>query len=143
MKAYDVVVLNVDASDRRVLGGMMSRSAESRSQTDSSRRAMPRSDTSESSEKSDWWEEGKRWKQRERCEGAMCQRSNPTGGDPSVGGVCRGVGGEAYLGIRSVVLLPVIFVGCSSSGSSIGSSLLSKDLLVGDFFQANHVCEVM
>lgn len=54
MKAYDVVVLNVDAIERRVLGGMMSRSAERRSQSVSSLSARPRSETSESSEKSDY-----------------------------------------------------------------------------------------
>lgn len=53
MKAYDVVVLNVDAMVRRVEGGIMSRKAEMRSQIVSSCKARPRSDTSESSEKSD------------------------------------------------------------------------------------------
>lgn len=53
VKAYEVVVLNVEAIERRVLGGMISRSAEIRSHTVSSLRASPRSDTSESSEKSD------------------------------------------------------------------------------------------
>lgn len=53
VKAYDVVVLKVDAMVRRVLGGIMSRKAEIRSQMVSSCRARPRSETSESSEKSD------------------------------------------------------------------------------------------
>lgn len=53
VKAYDVVVLNVEAMLRRVEGGMMSRSAEMRSQMVSSWSARPRSETSESSEKSD------------------------------------------------------------------------------------------
>ena len=86
VKAYDVVVLNVDAIDRRVLGGMMSRSAESRSQTDSSRRAMPRSDTSESSEKSDCLTEAK----EERFDEEMCQRSDHVGGI-RLRVICRGV----------------------------------------------------
>lgn len=53
VKAYDVVVLKVDAIERRVLGGMISRSAEMRSQRVSCLRARPRSDTSDWSEKSD------------------------------------------------------------------------------------------
>lgn len=53
VKAYDVVVLKEDEMDRRVDGGMMSFSAAIRSQTVSSFKARPRSETSDSSETSD------------------------------------------------------------------------------------------
>lgn len=49
---------------------------------------------------------------------------------------------KTHFSIRFVFLLPVIVFSCSGGGSSIRGSLLSEDLLVGYFFQANHIDEL-